>query len=50
MEEMTNTRGGLKVCFEGYLYTKKSVKKTQWECAQRQKYLCKAGLCTGLNW
>ena len=51
MEEINNIRGGLKVGFEGYLYTKKSVKKNliQWECAQRRKFMCKAGLYTGLN-
>ena len=51
MEEITNIRGGLSVAFEGYLYTKKSLKKNfiQWECAQRRKFLCKAGLYTGLN-
>ena len=45
MEEISNIRGGLKVAFEGYLYTKKSVKKNfiQWECAQRRKFMCKAG-------
>ena len=48
MEIVKNNKGGSKLCFEGYTYTKKSVSKTtiQWECSQRKAYVCKGKVTT----
>ena len=48
MEIVKNNKGGSKLCFEGYTYTKKSISKTtiQWECSQRKAYVCKGKVTT----
>ena len=48
MEIVKNNKGGSKLCFEGYTYTKTSVSKTtiQWECSQRKAYVCKGKVTT----
>ena len=48
MEIVKNNKGGYKLCFEGYTYTKKSISKTtiQWECSQRKAYVCKGKVTT----
>ena len=48
MEIVKNNKGGSKLCFEDYTYTKKSVSKTtiQWECSQRKAYVCKGKVTT----
>lgn len=48
MEIIKNNKGGSKLCFEGYTYTKKSASKTtiHWECSQRKAYVCKGKVTT----
>lgn len=47
MEIIKNQRGGLKLVHEGYMYTKKYVRKNvRWECANRYAFSCKGGLTT----
>ena len=48
MEIVKKNKGGSKLCFEGYTYTKKSVSKAtiQWECSQRKAYVCKGKVTT----
>ena len=48
MEIVKNRKGGSKLCFEGYTYTKKSASKTtiHWECSQRKAHVCKGKVTT----
>ena len=48
MEIVKNNKGGSKLSFEGYTYTKKSASKTtiHWECSQRKAYVCKGKVTT----
>ena len=48
LEIVKNNKGGSKLCFECYTYTKKSASKTtvHWECSQRKEYVCKGKVTT----
>ena len=48
MEINKKNKGGSKLCFEGYTYTKKSASKTTipWECSQMKAYVCKGKVTT----
>ena len=47
---VTVARGGLRLCYGGYSYTKKADKKTRirWECSQRKPQQCKGAVTTSL--
>ncbi|XP_033118368.1 uncharacterized protein LOC117117981 [Anneissia japonica] len=51
MELIKTTRGGYKLCFEGYTYTK--VKENRitkhWKCSGRHKYNCLVTIKTDVN-
>ena len=51
MEVIENVKGGVKLCYNGYKYTKKNNKctTTRWECSQRRAYNCKGALITDLR-
>ena len=51
MEFITNHKGGLKLCFEGYMYTKRcsSSNQIQWQCSQRAAFKCNGSLYTSLE-
>ena len=51
MEFITNHKGGLKLCFEGYMYTKRcsSSNQIQWQCPQRAAFKCNGSLYTSLE-
>jgi len=50
MEIITTSRGGEKLCYGGYMYTKKATKtnRIRWECSQRESADCKGALTTSL--
>jgi len=47
---VTVARGGLRLCYGGYSYTKKAEKKNRirWECSQRKPQQCKGAVTTSL--
>ena len=47
MEFVKCNQGGLKLCYDGYTYTKKAAKRTRirWECSKRKNKNC-LGACT----
>ena len=51
MEVLKTSRGGDKICYEGYMYTKRDTKKTRirWECTQRKSRPCKGAITTSLT-
>ena len=51
MEIIKSNKGGIKLCYEGYMYTRKSKTKAriQWECSQKRAHLCKGSISTDLN-
>jgi len=51
MEIVVCTRGGMKLCYEGYSYTRKAEKKNRirWECSQRKTENCKGAVTTSLT-
>ena len=51
MEIITSNKGGLKLCLDGYMYTKHQTKASSiiWKCAQKAAHSCKSTLKTGLN-
>ena len=50
MEIIKSNKGGLKICMDGYMYTKLSVKSyIFWKCSQKVALSCKAVLRTGLD-
>ncbi|KAL8577941.1 hypothetical protein ACOMHN_011937 [Nucella lapillus] len=51
MEIVTSNKGGAKISYQGFLYTKKATKKTRirWECSQRKGLSCKGAITTDLN-
>ena len=51
MEVFQTTRGGVKIGFEGYMYTKKSKNKNtiSWQCARKSTLDCKGSLQTSLD-
>ena len=44
-------RGGKKLCYKGYCYTHKAMKKSRvrWECSQRAAFGCKGAVTTSLQ-
>ena len=48
MEIMQNTKGGQKLCYDGYMFTKKVSINSYilWECSQRRGLKCKGALTT----
>ena len=46
-----NNKGGGKLCYNGFTFTKKSSSKTSihWECSQRKAYHCKGTVNTDLQ-
>ena len=51
MEIIKNQKGGIKISYEGYLYTKKATKPTRirWECSERKAHSCKGAVTTDLQ-
>ena len=51
MEIIKNQKGGIKILFEEYVYTKKATKPTRirWECSQRTFHSCKGAITTNLE-
>jgi hypothetical protein len=51
MEIITNNKGGLKLCYEGFSYTKKEEGKTtrRWECSRRKALGCNGKITTNLE-
>ena len=51
MEFITNNKGGIKLCYEGFMYTKKCAqgRKIRWKCSQAKAYGCNACLFTTLE-
>ena len=51
MEIIKNQKGGVKIAFENYLYTKKATKSTRirWECSERKAHDCKGAVTTDLE-
>jgi len=51
MEFIDVTRGGCKLCYAGYTYTKKATKKNRirWECSKRKTETCKGAVTTSLT-
>ena len=51
MAIIKSNKGGLKICMDGYMYTKLSVKSSSifWKCSQKVTLSCKAVLRTGLD-
>jgi len=51
MEIITSQKGNQKLCYEGYLYTRKAMKMTRivWQCSQRKKFMCKASMSIDLG-
>ena len=50
MEFIETGRGGKKLCFSGFIYTKKAVKtnRVRWECSHRKTLECKVAMTTSL--
>ena len=50
MEFIDTVRGGKKVVFNGFTYTKKAEKtnRIRWECSMRKGLRCKGALTTSL--
>ncbi len=51
MEFITSTRGGVKLCYDGFSYTKKKASKStiRWECSKRGSVKCVGALITDLD-
>ena len=51
MELIQTNKGGTKLCFEGFMYTKRSKTKNfiQWACSQRNSLQCKGSLVTTID-
>lgn len=51
MEIIKSGKGGEKLCYNGYMYTKKSTSSTRirWECSQRIAKKCKGAVSTTLE-
>jgi hypothetical protein len=51
MEFVNIARGGVRLCYNGYSYTKKADKKNRirWECSQRKTLQCKGAVTTSLT-
>ena len=48
MEVIQSNKGGLKLCHDGFLYTKKAKSKNtiRWECTNRRSLTCKGAIST----
>jgi len=51
MEFIESGKGGLRLCYGGFVYTKKAEKKNRirWECSNRLSKLCKGAVTTSLE-
>ena len=51
MEIIQSNRGGSKLCFEGYIYTKHALRKTKqwWKCTLRSSAGCRGSVHTDLQ-
>lgn len=51
METIPNSKGGVKLCHDGYMFTKKGTNKTtiRWECSKRRAMSCKGAIVTDLQ-
>ena len=51
MEIIPSNRGGSKLCYQGYLYTKHATRKTNqwWKCVKRSSIGCRENLSTTLQ-
>ncbi|XP_066950862.1 uncharacterized protein [Macrobrachium rosenbergii] len=50
MEVIRNNKGGEKLCYKGYMYTKKSTSATtmRWECSRKSAFGCNGKITTNL--
>ena len=51
MEFIRNNKGGIKLCYSGFMYTRRSSNATcrRWECSQRKAMHCNGKITTGLE-
>ena len=51
MEIIPSNRGGSKLCYQGYMYTKQATRKTNqwWKCVKRSSIGCRGNLSTTLQ-
>ena len=51
MEIIPSIRGGSKLCYQGYIYTKHATRKTNqwWKCVKRSSTGCRGSLSTTLQ-
>ena len=51
MEIIPSNRGGSKLCYQGYMYTKHATRKTNqwWKCVKRSSIGCRGNLSTTLQ-
>ena len=51
MENIPSNRGGSKLCYQGYMYTKHATRKTNqwWKCVKRSSIGCRGNLSTTLQ-
>ena len=51
MEVIRSNKGSLKLCYEGFSYTKQKSSKTttRWECSKKRASTCKGAVTTNLN-
>ena len=51
MEITRSNKGGAKLCYQGYMYTKHATRKTQqwWKCVKRSSTGCKDSISTSLQ-
>ena len=51
MEIIPSNRGGSKLCYQGYMYTKHATRKTNrwWKCVKRSSTGCRGSLSTTLQ-
>jgi len=51
MEIIRSNKGGAKLCYQGYMYTKHATRKTQqwWKCVKRSSTGCKGSISTSLQ-
>ncbi|CAG2245736.1 unnamed protein product [Mytilus edulis] len=51
MEVIKSNKGGSKLCYQGYMYTKHTTRKTVqwWKCVKRSSTACKGSITTSLQ-
>ena len=51
MEIIRNNKGGDKLCYDGYMYTRKSASDVhiRWECTRRKAYNCNGKVKTDID-